>query len=569
MPTIETDFLDLQSLVGRNLPRPVDELNELLAYVKGEVKQFLGDNLSIEIKDSNHPDIWSTEGIARALRGHLGIEKGLKSYSPASPSGVAVNVDKRLENIRPFIACAVVKNVQLNDTIIRGMMHLQDKLDQTYGRRRRRTSIGLYDFDLITPPLRYSVSKPNEVSFTPLGFDKEMTLDEILEKHPKGQEYGHIVQKHHLWPILMDSRHKVLSFPPIINSNDLGKITSETRNVLIEITGTVEETVTETLTVLVTSLADRGGTVHSSLVNYPYGEKRTVITPIMKPGKISLSMNYLHEVLGIDLPKSQVIELLERARYCATSADEDKLNVAIPCYRLDIMHPVDVVEDVAIAYDYNKIKPMWPEEATLGGVSEQTELSSLVRELMIGFGFQEVLTYDLSNPEKIFTKMNMPAKGVVELSNPRMITHTCVRNWLLPSLMEFLSFNTHVEYPQRIFEVGCCVEPNRKLENYAVDRVKLACVEADPNTSFSRIASVLESFASNLGLEAEIEETSHPSFIEGRVGKVILRGTDTGVIGELHPSVLESWKLEVPVSAFEADLETLQATKTKVQRLIA
>jgi len=563
MPTIEVDFTDLQSLVGRELPRSTEELNEIVAYVKGEVKQLLGDDLSIEIKDSNHPDFWSAEGIARALRGFLAIEKGLKNYSVTSPSGVIINVDKRLENIRPFIGCAVMKNVHLTDIIIKGLMHLQDKLDETYGRKRKRTSIGLYEFDLIKLPLTYGVSKPDETSFIPLGFNEKMTLEEILERHPKGLEYGSIVKEHGLWPILKDSLGNVLSFPPVINSNDLGRITSDTKNILIEVTGTVEKTVLDTLTILATSMADRGGTIHSSIINYPYGKKKNPVTPEMKTNKISLSLDYLKMILGMDLAKDQVLDLLERARYRPTMDDHGRLDVAVPCYRLDIMHPVDIVEDVAIAYDYNKIKPMWPEEATVAGVSKESELSGTVRELMIGFGFQEVLTYDLSNPEKIFTKMNLQENNVVKLSNPRMITHTCLRKWLIPSLMEFLSYNTHVEYPQRIFEVGYCVEPNSNLENYAKDRLKLACVEATTNTSFSQIASVLKSLTSNLGSESQVKETDHPSFLEGRVGTILLQGTNAGIIGEIHPAVLEAWNLEVPVSAFELDITTLQAIKPK------
>lgn len=563
MPTIEVNFTDLQSLIGQDLPRSIEELNEIVAFVKGEVKQLLGDDLSIEIKDSNHPDFWSAEGIARALKGFLGIEKGLKNYGVAGSSGVTINVDKRLETIRPFIGCAIVKNVHLNDMIIKGLMHLQDKLDETYGRKRKRTSIGVYEFDLINPPLTYGVSKPQETSFTPLGFDEKMTLKEILERHPKGLEYGNIVKEHNVWPILKDSHDKVLSFPPIINSNDLGRITDETRNILIEITGTVEKTVLDTLTILATSLADRGGTIHSSVVHYPYGEKRNVATPEMKCSQISLSLDYLNKILGMNLSKDEVLDLLQRARYSSTAGNGNTLEVLIPCYRLDIMHPVDIVEDLAIAYDYNKIKPVWPSQATMSGVSEETRLSSVVRELMIGFGFQEVLTYDLSNPEKIFEKMNMKEEEIVGLSNPRMVTHTCLRKWLLPSLMEFLGYNTHVEYPQKIFEVGYCVEPDRNVENYAVDRLKLACVEAAADTSFSRIASVLKSLTSNLGFESQVEETGHASFIQGRVGKVKINETDSGLVGELHPSVLEAWKLEVPVSAFEVDVRKLYVANQK------
>ncbi len=564
MPTIELNFTDLQSLVGRELPKTIEELNEILAYVKGEVKQRLGDEVRIEIKDSIHPDLWSAEGIARALRSFLEIEKGLKNYVVRSPSGVVVNVDKHLENVRPYIGCAVIRNVDLNDTSIKGLMHLQDKLDQTYGRKRKRTSIGLYEFDLIKPPLMYGVSKPNETSFVPLGYEEKMTLEEILEKHPKGLEFGEIVKKHDYWPILKDSEGKVLSFPPIINSNDLGRITGDTKNVLIEVTGTVENTVLDTLTILAVCLADRKGTIHSSIINYPYGKKRKLATPNLKPRRISLSIEYIQQILGMDLTKRRVKRLLEKAGYRAALGKGGVLEIAIPCYRLDIMHPIDLVEDVAIAYDYNRIEPAWPEHATPGGELDQTRFSSLIRELMIGYGFQEALTYDLTNPEKIFTKMNMKPKDFVELSNPRMITHTCLRSWLLPSLMELLSCNTHVEYPQRIFEVGYCVAPDKGVENYALDHLKLTGVDADTNTSFSKIASVLKSLTSNLGFEAKIEETDHASFIQGRAGRILIDNAEAGIIGEVHPAVLEAWGLEVPVSAFELDVKHLLRPRLKI-----
>jgi len=185
MPTIQIDFEDFQKLLGIKLPKETDKLDEIPSYVKGEVALFDDQELHIEIKDSNRPDFWHVEGLARALRGFLGFEKGLKKYLVTGDSHVEVSVDSRLKNIRPYIACAVIKNVKLNDTIIRQAMHLQDKLDQTYGRRRRRASIGLYNFSLIAPPLHYGVAKPNEASFAPLGFEEKMNLKEILEKHPR------------------------------------------------------------------------------------------------------------------------------------------------------------------------------------------------------------------------------------------------------------------------------------------------------------------------------------------------------------------------------------------------
>ena len=247
----------------------MEKLDEILANVKGEVKLFNEQEgiVSIEMKDTNRPDLWSAEGLARGLRCYLGLEKGTRRYF-AEKTAVEVNVDSKLYNIRPFIACAVVKDVQLTDPVIRGLMHLQDKLDKTSGRNRQKTSIGIYNFHLITPPIEYRAVNPRDVSFVPLGFSKKMSLDEILELHPKGIEYGHIVKKNPLYPMLFDSEGKILSFPPIINSNDLGKITEESRNLLVEVTGTQNRTVVNTLNLVTAALIDRGGKAYSATIHF-------------------------------------------------------------------------------------------------------------------------------------------------------------------------------------------------------------------------------------------------------------------------------------------------------------
>ena len=216
MPTINVLLNDLEYLIGQKLPSEIDQLNDLLSFSKGEVESLENGNLSIEIKDGNRPDLWNVEGISRQLRGALEIEDGLKDYLIKGFSGIEINVDKHLKDIRPYIACSVVNNVNLNDEIIRALMHLQDKLDQTYGRLRQRASIGLYNLRLLTPPIYYDVVKPLEARFIPLGFDQEMNLKEIIDIHPKGLEYGHILKNHKYWPILRDAKKNILSFPPII-----------------------------------------------------------------------------------------------------------------------------------------------------------------------------------------------------------------------------------------------------------------------------------------------------------------------------------------------------------------
>ncbi|MEM2082104.1 MAG: phenylalanine--tRNA ligase subunit beta [Candidatus Bathyarchaeia archaeon] len=565
MPTIDVDCAELERLLGWSWHGDIEKLDELLAFVKAEVKLYSKQEnvASIELKDTNRPDLWSVEGLARVLRVFLNLEKGARSYE-VNPPILEVHVDPQLSGIRPFICCAVVKDVKLTDTIIRGLMHLQDKLDQTYGRSRQKTSIGLYDYNLISPPLKYTVAQPDAIRFVPLGFEKTLSLAEILEQHPKGLEYGHIVKKHSVYPILLDSKQKVLSFPPIINSNDLGKITEATRNVLVEVTGTVHQTVLNTLNLVTLALIDRGGKAYATEVHYPkealYHAKR-VITPDFSSRRMDLSADYAKKVLGFQLTIEQMAQLLLKAGLGVEKISGSTITVIVPCYRVDVMHPVDLVEDVAIAYGYDNIEPLWRELPTTGGERPEQRLINIARELMVGLGFQEILTYTLTNPENLFDKMNCERTLVVEVANPKVVTMTCLRNWLLPGLMEFLGNNQSVAFPQKIFELGKVTLLDETRETKTRDEDWLAAATAHPNASFSEIKSALDAFFMNLGVNWQIKETVHSSFIEGRVGAVMVNGVNVGVLGEVHPQVLEAWKLENPVAAFEININKIIKAK--------
>jgi phenylalanyl-tRNA synthetase beta chain len=557
MPTITVIFDDLELLVGQKLPRNSEKLTDLLAFVKGEVESVEGKELAIEIKDGNRPDLWGVEGIARALRGALGLEEGLKQYQLHGPSLVEVTVDPELEEVRPYIACAVARDVHLTDNVIRGFMHLQDKLDQTYGRKRQRTSIGLYDYSLIHPPLRYTVANPTELSFTPLESSSEMNLKEILATHPKGLEYGQILRGFEKWPILLDAEDCVLSFPPIINSDDAGKITETTKDVLIEVTGTDHQTVLNTLTLVTISVADRGGKVFTTQIQYPYANISKSVTPNFATSAINVDLSLINRVIGIKLNQAAALKYLKRARYDVTSVNDQMVNVTVPCYRVDIMHPIDVIEDILIMYGYNNIEPRWPQLVTFGEISNLELTCDLVREIMVGLGFQEILSFSMTTPQHLFTRMNLPPTSVLEIANPLNERFTCLRSWLLPSLMQFVASNTHVSYPQRIFEVGDCIQITSANNTNVKEVKKLACLTIHSKASFSEIKAVLDALLLNIGIEYRLDVSTHCSFIEGRVGRIMINGKAIGFIGELNPTTLEAWELENPTIGFEVDLNEL------------
>jgi phenylalanyl-tRNA synthetase beta chain len=565
LPTIDVDCGELERLLGWSWQGDLEKLDWLLSFVKGEVKLYNEQEnvASVELKDTGRPDLWSVEGLARTLRGFLDLEKGPRRYE-VGECAVEVHVDAQLKSIRPYICCSVVKDVKLSDAVIRGLMHLQDKLDQTYGRSRQKTSIGIYDFNLISLPLSYAVAKPDEMSFVPLGFEEQMSLAEILVRHPKGIEYGHIVKGHSVYPILLDAERKVLSFPPVINSNDLGRVTEETGDLLVEVTGTVHQTVLNTLNLVTLALIDRGGKAYAAEVRYPddkFYAAKNLVTPDFSSKKLELSVEYTNKVLGLQLSVEKMAECLLTAGLGVEKVVGDCVSVLVPCYRVDVMHPVDLVEDIAVAYGYNNIEPVWRDLPSTGGVRREQRLIDVSREFMVGLGFQEVLNYTLTSLESLFDKMNVEKTQLVEVANPKVVTMSCLRSWLLPSLMEFLGSNQSVEFPQKIFELGKVTLLDETRETRTRDEEWLAAATTHPTASFTEIKSTLDTFFTNLGVQWQIKETVHPSFIEGRVGVATVDGVDVGVLGEVNPQVLEAWKLENPVAAFEINIQKIVQNK--------
>jgi len=516
------------------------------------------DSVSIEVKDSNHPDIWSVEGIARALRTHLGIAKP-RAPILSGKSGLRVIVDRRLGPIRPFIATSIVRNVKPSENALKSWIGLQEKMDLTYGRKRKRASIGFYQADLIKSPLRYTVANPDNTAFVPLGSTEKMTLREIVGKHPKGIEYGGIISSFKDWPLLADGENRILSLPPIINSNDLGKVSSETKNILVEVTGTNVNTVGNTLKIVVAALAERSGKIYSCAQTYTDKGAKPVVTPDLKSSFKELSVSYANRLLGATFKPVEMIRSLGRAGHPARQLSKDLLRVESLCYRIDIMHQVDLVEDLAIALDINKLDPEWPRIWTLGGLAPETDRHETLAEVMIGLGYQEVLTYSLTSPEVFVDKMGIGRENYAELLNPKMSTHTAIRSWLLPSILNLLKDNTHVDYPQRVFEIGPCVLLNENGGEQTETHYKIAGVTIHTGAGFTEIRSCVDTLLKSIGLEFMIEPATHSSFLEGRTCTISSKGKRLGVVGELHPKVIRVWGLSLPVAAFELQIPPLAA----------
>ncbi len=550
MPTIEVSFKDLCNLIGKKLS--LKEFESVVGYAKGEIDSVNGDTIKIDIKDSNRPDLWSAEGIAREIRGRITKDKGLPKYK-VKKSKVKVRVDKKVKKVRPLTVCAVVRNLKINENVLSQLIQLQEKICNTFGRNRKEVALGVYDLKKIKPPIKYTTVKPDGIKFIPLDFKEELTPREILEKHPKGKEFGYLLKGFKEYPIFIDSANEVLSIPPIINSEYSGKVTKKTKEVFIECSGFNFKFLLPALNVIVCALAERKARIESVEVIYP---DKKIITPDLKPKKGWVEQDYINKVSGLSLSLKEICNLLQMARY-ETKVKGKRVEVLYPAYRQDIMHPRDIVEDVLISYGFNRIKPEYPKLATFGKGNEKEEFCNRVAEIMVGLGLQEILSYNLTNKENLFKKMNLEEEEVVEIENPISSTWSVFRNWLIPSLLEFLSSNKHVEYPQSIFEVGNVVLIDETKETKTRDEKRLACAIANTKVSYEDISSLVDAFFSALGLRYKLKRTEHKSFIQGRVAEIIFKGKKIGIVGEIHPLVLENWKLEVPVVSFEINLEPI------------
>ncbi|MBI1978786.1 MAG: phenylalanine--tRNA ligase subunit beta [Candidatus Aenigmarchaeota archaeon] len=544
MPTITYGKKDLLNLIGKKLSD--EQLEEVIHSMKTNVEEENENEITIELTP-DRPDLFGIEGLARAIKQYLGLQTGLKKFAVNSPK---LHVKASYLPYRPHLAAAVVRNVSVTDAFIKSLMNIQDILTDTVGRKRKKVAIGIHDFDKIIPNINYIEVDPTE-KIVPLDTNEEMTLAEILDKIPKGKDYGHILAGLKKFPVWTDAKG-IFSFPPIINS-DRTRVTEKTKNLLVELTGIDKETVLQTLNIIVTNFAERGCSIEA--VKIFHGDKSEV-TPNLNPTFMDVGTDEINKLIGLDLKKSDIIDSLNRMGYDVTE-NKGLLRVFIPAYRTDILHGVDVIEDVAIGYGFNNFVPQLPHIATVGKLHPAEKLSAKVRQLLIGYGFQEIINPVLSNSTDQFEKMNWKKENVIEIENPVSQEYTCLRICLKPGLLKILGKNTHVSYPQNIFEVGDVVWPDENEETMSKSIRSIAGLMCHSKTSFTDVKSLVDSLLKNLNIGYKLESHDLEEMISGRSAKILANGKYIGNFGEINPTVLNNWGIEIPCSAFEIDLEVL------------
>lgn len=515
-------------------------LLERLPYVGLDIESVGKDSVRVEYSP-NRPDFGTDFGIARAMRGLLGKEVGLPRFA-TSASGVSVSVDRRLSAVRPFISCVTATGLGLDGEDIRQVISLQEDLHNGLGRKRKLVAIGLHDMDALEPPFSYQAVAPS-FKFVPLGGRKAATIGSILSGTDEGKAYGAALAGSRLFPVITDAKGVVLSFPPVING-DATRVTSKTKNMFVDVTSTDRDAGDDVMAVVATTLAAAGGRLGTVLVGYP-GKPR--VTPDLAPTELPLDEGLVRSVLGLDLTRGEIRKSLARSRLGVKGR-----KVLGPRYRVDLLHPVDVAEEVALGYGVDRLVPVYPPSNQPGAFDRLESFLDSTSTVMAGSGMIEMMTFELTDENSLYSKFDRPSSDKVAVQNPKSLEHSVLRDALVPTMMASLTSNVRSDYPQRIFEIGR-VYSRSKVG--VTEAWHLGCLVAHSQATFSEAKMYLESACRTIaGKEATASEGEHWAFATGRCASVRVDKREIGHVGELKPRAIQAFGLGVPVSGFEFDL---------------
>ncbi|MFC2156019.1 phenylalanine--tRNA ligase subunit beta [Acidobacteriota bacterium] len=502
---------------------------------------------------ADRPDLFDVVGLCRALKGYLELDVGMPLFS-CDAGDTRVTVDPSVLEIRPYIVCLTAEIHPMDYTVLLELMKLQENLHWGIGRDRKLASIGIYDLDTITPPIFYKSVTPTGFKFHPLTMpDREMTPEEILQSHPRGMAYAHLLEKLPRYPLLIDSKGLTLSMPPIINSDET-RCKIGTSRLFIDVTGTGEHAVNDALNILASTLSDMDGKLKTVTIDYP---DRSLTTPELTPHEIDISFQGAKNWLGIDFTRDEFTRCIEKMRLnvIPVKKDDDRFIVQYAAFRSDIRHEVDIFEEALIGYGVDNVKMELVPTMTVGRERPEEVIANLVRSVMAGLGFSEVMSLNLQSEESHFKRLGMETdESYVRVDNPKTVNQRVVRSHLMTGIMETFEKNKKKAVPQKIFEVGPVTFLNPESETGINEYRHLAFALIGPDAGYAEVRGVLDSVLRESGLKGEYSAAAHPTFIDGRCAEVTIENDLWARLGEIHPQVLCNFGLSYPIAYCELRL---------------
>ncbi len=285
-----------------------------------------------------------------------------------------------------------------------------------------------------------------------------------------------------------------------------------------------------------------------------------------EPERVTLTLDRAKTVLGMPLTLEQVKETLESLGfYCDTDASGGSVTAVAPYWRSDIHIADDLAEEVARITGYEKIPlTLLNNEMPRQTPEKAFTLKRKVRENLLGQGYQEIISFSLTNEAELNLVMAEPP---LRLVNPMTEDQSCLRTSLRVGLLAALSANRRFEEGGiRLFELGKVYLPNpgrlpdepEMLSGLVTgDRFERSWQGQSEPVDFYDAKGTVEELIKELGITAEFTESQDKSLTSGKQASVIVSGNSVGVIGEVHPKVLTAFELSEPVFLFELNLTAL------------
>jgi len=539
MPVIELSYSRLQKLIGKVSKK---QISDSLPFLGLDIESEDKDLVRIEYSP-NRPDYSTDYGIALGLQGLLGIKTGSVKLTIKKSKNYSISVKPTVSKIRPFVTGIIAKNGKIDDKTIKQLMTMQEDLHFGIGRKRKKSSIGIHDLDTISFPLVYTTTSKNH-KFIPLNSEKELSISEIIADTETGKDYGHLLGQSSQVPIIFDANQKTVSFPPIINAA-VTTVTTKTKNLFVEVTGINKADAEDMLSVVVTILQSAGFTLENIQIS---GAKNS--SPKLQEKKMIVDSSLINQTLGLNLNTSKIITSLKKSRLNAMSKGKNII-CTIPAYRFDIFGPMDLVEEVALGYGIQNFEPTMTPSQTIGQINPiSIELKSL-NQIMIGLGFLEALNSSLSSKRVLYNMINRNSENIISVLDSKSQEHNILRDSILPGLIENLSRNIHESYPQKMFETGSIFN----LHDPISEKINLSVISAHKNANFTEIKSVLQTVLKiGFGIQIETKTAVNSSFKDGHCANIIFNKNIIGIIGEIDSTIIDNYKIRVPVVGFEISL---------------
>jgi len=539
MPVIELSYSRLQKLIGKVSKK---QISDSLPFLGLDIESEDKDLVRIEYSP-NRPDYSTDYGIALGLQGLLGIKTGSVKLTIKKSKNYSISVKSTVSKIRPFMTGIIAKNGKIDDKTIKQLMTMQEDLHFGIGRKRKKSSIGIHDLDTISFPLVYTTTSKNH-KFIPLNSEKELSISEIIADTETGKDYGHLLGQSSQVPIIFDANQKTVSFPPIINAA-VTTVTTKTKNIFVEVTGINKADAEDMLSVVVTILQSAGFTLENIQIS---GAKNS--SPKLQEKKMIVDSSLINQTLGLNLNTSKIITSLKKSRLNAMSKGKNII-CTIPAYRFDIFGPMDLVEEVALGYGIQNFEPTMTPSQTIGQINPiSIELKSL-NQIMIGLGFLEALNSSLSSKRVLYNMINRNSENIISVLDSKSQEHNILRDSILPGLIENLSRNIHESYPQKMFETGSIFN----LHDPISEKINLSVISAHKNANFTEIKSVLQTVLKiGFGIQIETKTAVNSSFKDGHCANIIFNKNMIGIIGEIDSTIIDNYKIRVPVVGFEISL---------------